>query len=602
MRTFLGISFSVFLGACATQLPEPRPVLVDSVAESGETHISVLSVESWKTARSALNVKFEVDAATALQEAIPRTSTYEERLLDIFAANLKVGLPRSSVSDVTKTDAAGKITQTSSVTRSDGAVPGDDVIPAPTSPDVNSLPGLEAAERTAALSGNDPLLKYQTARTIKQYVTVLDRVIDNTPQIDGYDPYLVTLQVTSFPYSKHQPYDVYLDLSFFPKRAHQGIAAPVIYPVLITDNLEGQSVSRAAELVRQIGLAADVLSSGFAGTLGLSSFNARAGAVFGTDLTSTFTVGKSSENSMTVVLGAARNPVSDYAMIRRTHNVSVLMMLPKAISDMTGNNRAVDVLTTTELRRPDQKSAPLKLRTANDNAMKTAIDLARARGIGGGLSDDALSGLIKNAWASVTGGDYQSFNQVAKAQGYGHPQALFHTVSDVFGKSPNFKTTAIPLPAKPKTPKPAEFCIDYRTASAFDDPNAGEMRVVLTGATGVRPKDLTATLTLVKGRISYPFVATKTEMSGGKLVMVFPSAARAGLSKVSPGGGSLRLGTAANACPPIRQDRTSQVVYTVAPKIGTKAPGTAAKPAAAQISADGKGGLAINLTTASKSK
>lgn len=602
MRAIVAISLCAALGACTTNLPEPRPVLVGSVAEAGETHISVLSVESWKTAKSALNVKFDINASTALAEAIPRTSTYEERLLDIFAANLKVGLPRRSVEGSKVTDTEGIITRTRTVTESDGTVPGDDVIPAPESPDVNALPGLGDTQRTDVLGRNDPLLKYQTARTIQQYVTVLDRVIENAPQIEGYSPYLVTLQVTSLPYSKHQPYDVYVDLSFFPKQGHGGAPAPVVYPVLITDNLEGQSVSRAAELVRQIGLAADVLSSGFAGSLGLSSFNARAGAVFGTDLTSTFTVGKSSENSMTVVLGAARNPVSDYAMIRRTHNVSVLMLLPNAIERTSGSLRAVDLLSTTELRRPDQKGAPLRLRTGRDDVMKQALGLARERGLDAGLSDDVLQGNIEAAWAAVNQGDFQTFNKAMQAKRFPYPAPLYHTVSDIAGKSPNFKTTAIPLPAAPKTPKLDLFCIGRQTASAFDNPNTGEMRVVLTGASGAKPRDLTATLTLRQGRMGYPFVASKVEMSGGKLVMVFPSAARVGLSKVSAGGGSVTLSSAGKNCAGFRTNRKSSVVYTVAPKAASKPPANTAKAASAQISADGSGGLAVVLNAASKTK
>lgn len=601
MRILTAVSILGLLSACTTELPEPRPVLVDSVAEAGETHISVLSVEAWDTARSALNVRFNLDAKTALSEAIPRTSTYEERLLDIFAANLKVGLPQTSVSSSSNTDAQGVTTRTRSETGRDGTLPGDDVIPSPGDRDVNQLPGLESEQREQVLAQNDPLLKYQTARTIQQYVTVLDRVIENAPQIDDYEAFLVTMQVTSFPYSKHQPYDIYLDISFFPKEERDEknpMAAPVIYPVLITDNLEGQSVSRSAELVRQIGLAANVLSSGLAGSLGLSSFNARAGAVFGTDLTSTFTVGKSSENSMTVVLGAARNPVSDYAMIRRTHNVSVLMLLPKEILTRKGTRRAVDMLTTTELRRPDRKSVPMQLRTPHSSGFDTAMALAHERGIAGEVSDKELEALINEAWEHQVAGDYLAFKQFADGKGYANAPLLYHVVGDVYGKSPNFKTTAIPLPRKSPRPKPAPFCVDPGSAGAFDDPKNGEMRVVLTGASGRKPGDLTATLHLKVGQITYPFVASQIAMSDGKLVMVFPSAARAGLDNVSADGGSLSLGTSAKTCEQVKQSSASQIVYTVAPKAQANTDQASAKPASATISASGSGGLDIALNAA----
>jgi len=610
MRAIIVLSVCAILGGCAKQLPAPKPVLVDSVAEAGETHISVLSVEAWDTAKAALNVKFDLKAADALKEAIPRTSSFEERLLDIFAANLKVGLPRTSLDKTQETNAGGIMTSTRETSRGDGELPGDDVIPAPTNPNVRDLPGLGDDQRTAVLGANDPLLKYQTARTVKQYVTVLDRIIEHVPQVENYTPYLVTLQMTSFPYSKHQPYDIYLDLSFYPKGnidlpkivdTSEVFDTPIVYPVLITDNLEGQSVSRSAELVRQIGLAANVLASGFAGSLGLSSYNARAGAIFGTDLTSTFTVGKSSENAVTVVLGAARNPISDYAMIRRTHNVSVLMFIPDVILEQTGRDRAVDILSSVELRRPDKKGKPLTLRAKGDSVQELAVELMRERSIDLGLSSEQLVDLVSTAWPHVVSGKYPEFRSEIsnKRPDYPYPQVLYHTVSDILGKSPNFKTTAIPLPARPKASKPDPFCVGKQTASAFDNPNVEQMRVVLTGAQGKLPRDLTATLTLKQASTNYPFIANEIGMAGGKLVLVFPSAARSGLSVVAAGAGSVTLSTAATTCPAFSTNRRNAAVYAVAPKTEVKKPGTAAKPASAKVNADGKGGLSITLDASS---
>lgn len=605
------------LAACETQLPKPRPVEVSSVAEAGETHIAVMSVEPWASAKKALSVKFDLDAAKALEEAIPRTSSYEERLLDIFAANLKVAPAQTSIAEtlVEKTGADPVTSRTT--TRSDGVLPGEDVIPATPTRSVNDLPGLGADQRTSALSGNDPLLKYQTARTIQQYVTVLDRIVENAPSLNGYTPYLATLQVTSFPYSKHQPYDVYVDLSFFSGKPEPRAAAavkstgvdwakwrsPVVYPVLITDNLEAQSTSRAAELVRQIGLAGNVLSAGFAGSLGLNSFNARAGAVFGTDLTSTFTVGKTSENSVSVVLGAARNPISDYAMIRRTHNISMLLFVPDEIMKDTKlysaeldypTNAAIDVLLSTELRTPNKKSDPLPTRRAD-----LTFEDVRAEVLGktGPLpsSNVQVDTAIDAAFRAATSGDVSGYLNNPSIADFPYKETLYHTVVDILARSPGFRTTRISLPTPLPEKKPNQFCIQPQVVAAFDDPNTGEMRVDVPEATGDTPKDLAAVLTLRGAKVSAPFVATKVAVDKGKLTMIFPSAALRGLTKISASKGVLSLKPGSSyVCDAVRKSMTA--AYIVAPKRTEKVKAAKAAPARAEVVADAKGGLTVKTT------
>ncbi len=612
------ITMCCALAACETQLPKPRPVEVSSVAEAGETHIAVMSVEPWATAKKALSVKFDLNAAKALEEAIPRTSTYEERLLDVFAANLKVAPAQTSIAEtlVEKTDADPVSSRTT--TRSDGVLPGEDVIPAAPTRSVNDLPGLGEKQRTGALSGNDPLLKYQTARTIQQYVTVLDRIVENAPNLNGYTPYLVTLQVTSFPYSKHQPYDVYVDLSFFSGKPEPRTAAavesarvdwakwrsPVVYPVLITDNLEAQSTSRAAELVRQIGLAANVLSAGFAGSLGLNSFNARAGAVFGTDLTSTFTVGKTSENSVSVVLGAARNPISDYAMIRRTHNISMLLFAPDEIMKDTTlysakldypTNAAIDVLLSTELRTPNKKSDPLPTRRADLTFEDVRAEVLEKIGLLA-FSNEKLDAAIDAAFKAVTSGDVRGYLNNPSLKNFPYPETLYHTVVDIVARSPGFRTTRISLPTPLPKKKREQFCIQPQVVAAFDDPNTGEMRVDIPEATGNTPKDLAAVLTLRNAKVSAPFVATKVVVDKGKITMIFPSAALRGLTKIAAARGTLSLKPgSSDVCATVR--RSMKAAYIVAPKKVVKVKGDKTSPARAEVVADAKGGLTVKTTT-----
>ncbi|MGG7566581.1 hypothetical protein ACQ5SO_10525 [Rhodovulum sp. DZ06] len=641
-RVLLGLWGLALLAGC-TGLPDLRQNDVRSVIEAGETQVALLAVQPWKKASEQLAPKFELDGAGALAAAIPRTGALEEKLLRAFTGELQVAPPTTSVTSTrTVTNDSTAETPTTDIgsrtlARGDGQLPGTPAAAGATRT-ASSQPGLPQDAAKTALAGDDPLLRYQTAAAIKQYVEILNSLLANTPKIDDYEPFLVTLQVSSFPYARHQPYDVYVDMSFF-SRFEDGRAAPeipaeasgafsaaaaqpVIYPVLVTDNLEGRSASRSAELVRQLGFAAKILQGGFAAGLGLSSLNERATAVFGTDLTSTFTIGKTAENALTAVLGAPRNPISDYAMVRRTHNVSLLVLVPKgnasAKTVMQGAAgaggdlrplRALDLYSTTELRRPDQVGEPLPL--VHDQAAYNAqvLETLRARGVLGqcpAWSDAQTLKFAGTLFGHVSQADFGRFMIAVDREcpGMTMHQALYHVITDLYGKSSGFRTTVIPLPAPPEPPKkaapkkpPTAFLPDAgQSVAVYDDPAAGTMALVLTGAPGALPSDFAATLELRStGGLTIPLVNDGAMASGRKLSLTFPSAAALGIEVA----GLTELRLAWGALKPAPGAPLRRLVYVEAPKPADQAKTMKAEPPArAVVTAGPDGSMSVQVDAA----
>lgn len=668
-RLSLVAASALLVAACGKQLPEPRQNTVETVFQAGKTNVAVLGVQRWDEAKKKLSANFQLDGAGALQLALPRTSAMEERLLDALGVELGLGLPTIGTTRTRTTDLADdQTTGTREETREPGEAPDvDDPAAVAGGRTLDDQPRLTDEQRNAVLAANDPILHYQAANAIYQFVQMINGLVESTPQVDLYEPYLVTLQISSVPYARHQPYDVHLDVSFYPKVDRPAVSdypcgfealpphspppnkqpwskypfeslsfekvddfykTPIVVPVLVTDNLEGQVASRSAELIRQIGLAATAVQSGIAANFGLSSFNARAGAVFGTDLTSTFTVGKTAENSLTAVLGAPRNPVSDYAMTRRTHNVSVLLLVPKdtweaddqwlkryaTIEGLTGKDkdpnpeqlrvlRRIQVIFSAALRRPDKVGPPLPL--GRELALKELKKSVADRGL-----LDAFRGRARHPYTStklsnaqileslskyLSTGDYPGFLHcvIAICPDYPAPSALFHTMSSVYGANPLFRSTAIPLPPRKR---PAPFVVEPLKdgATALDDPNRGLMTVTIASVSGTTPPDLTATLILERndgGMV--PFVANGVQREKSRLTFTFPSAAAFGLTDIKPSGGRFLLYFAKTPGEPV------VVAYQAAPKTKEgKDKDKDGKQARAVVTATPGGGLEVELTEA----
>lgn len=612
-RKLAALTVSSLLAGCSDVALTFRQNEVDSVQQSGETHIALLAVEPWSDVVKDISPDFALTPGAALEAALPRVSAFEEKLLDVFAAKIGLGLPTSTETSTltssfssqrTRSDDAPPTSSSENsrsgertINEAPGELPGADVIPSIGDRSAAALPGLSETTRNAVLERSDPMLRYQAANAIYQYVQVLQRLVRTTPEYDGFTPYLATFQITSVPYARHQPYDLYLNFSFFPKvkdfpaigdapapRLHFD-KLPIVIPVLITDNVEGQSVSRAAELIRQFSLAAQGITGGVAAALGINTLSDRSAAVFGTDLTSTFTVGRTAQNGMTAILGAPRNPVSDYAMVRRTHNVSLLIMVPDEIAkakknflspdgsvtvqfddqpkseELTHNfcsksqnfvahciERRLQVFFNTELRRPDKPGTVLPLQSPSDpNSLKRAQKFIDENRLDIRLNSNCeAESFYRELILTVPQADYgrfiAEFSKCATDTRYA--EFLYHGLIDVAANSPGARTTTIVLPEiKRPTTDDRLFTIADSTApiAAFDN-GVNEMVVEAAGVVGTLEKGTVAVLNLkTASGARIPMVAEEVGVKNGKLVAKFLSPKALGVDSAAVKGGELIL-------------------------------------------------------------
>lgn len=279
----------------------------------------------------------------------------------------------------------------------------------------------------------DPILRHQVATALFQEVQILSRYVDQAARRAGYNAYLVRLQLTLMPRSHRLPFDAYVNVSFFSNKldetltsqyatgldeatrssayaalASSGIAsldrAPVVVPLLVTDNLESTIESRKLEKLRQFALGLSGMVSGIGLQAQVGSLQERFQALQGQQMNSLLTIGRLTDNTIRVRLGAINQGTAGTRMVARTHNVSLLVLTP------AGTDR-VAIVSKSQFVNPDTAE---ELRSRSSTG---GDDIALARvaakypeycfADASGRASDGLKELFQIAFL----GDQKAFNE-----------------------------------------------------------------------------------------------------------------------------------------------------------------------------------------------
>ncbi|MFH1843649.1 MAG: hypothetical protein ABIF77_10640 [bacterium] len=345
---------------------------VDQQHLAASVHFAVVSVAPWDEYIEALQPKFELTEADALQAVIPDTRGLEESVLNAFQVGATVASPATQTASTTE-----QTTSTSSLSEDPDS---GDVTESRTdtySSEQTSTPPAAYAEGGSELEihqteepgrlsvldqkpGMDPMMLYWAATALYQEVQLLNRYIKDAALRDGYKPYVVRLQISLMPKARNEPYDAYCTLGFFSSLVDKSPVAtamnkgtartpleqsgvdaadlhkstrinrsPQIIPLMVTDNMEATLHSRMVQNIRQLAGASYFLGGGLGASTDIHKFVQDIETVLGRDLNSLLTVARVSDNTMLVRLGALQQATSNYAMAPRNHNVTLLLMVPE---------------------------------------------------------------------------------------------------------------------------------------------------------------------------------------------------------------------------------------------------------------------------------
>lgn len=613
-------------GCNGTDVAKPGKTL-KSREEAGTVLVSVNSIAPWDQVSAALQPTFTMASGDdALDKVAPRTQRLVEQTLQAFGFSLGLGLPQTSTNatqttglqqsstvaragdETTRNSESNRTLDNSSTTT---LQPGQ----APEVPE-----GLPAgAGRLTAKSadgdiGLDPFLQYQAAAALYQEVQLLNREVNIAASRRCYAPYLVRLQLAAIPYRQNVAYDIHTKIGFFHGagdtppvleigeledltdqqkkqmtkqeqamwenerkqekfKRQQGClnaTTPYVVPILATDNLERAVHSRASELARQIGLGVNFMVQGIGGNVGLNAANQQLRAVLADDVNSLFTVSRLTDNSLYVRIGASQQAAVRAALVGRTYDVSLLLLVPlgffeepqplitafdgsssKTKTPMAQGSNPEDqatrrfprisMITRNDYRKAD-KGQPLADPTMRQTVARYETALAawlRSPGMQDAWDNaDDLGKLchIQELRRSVYPNNYRAFqsalektscvvNFTTVAAEEGQAKALWLAIAQADADSPH-KTASFELPVSP------DLTIKKQTV-LLREQNGKQVNAVLREASGITAGDLAAWLAPSANELDKGFVAEKVTVNpdANTVSLTFPSLSALGLKK-----------------------------------------------------------------------
>ncbi len=362
------VALTVVIGltACQHNLKLHNPVTVDHRGEAGAILLSVNSTIPWSDAAADLEPKFDLkDGNAALEKVVRATAVLRQQVLDSFGVGLGVGLPQTSTtaSQLVSTDQQSvnsladgvqskTQTTTDQLTTSDQTEkkPGEIPITPSTTPPSTAFPQLINQQ---AVVGVDPFLEYKAAQSLYQMVKLLNAEVRNAAVREGYVPHVVMLKLTPMLYRRDLPYDIHAKVSFFNGSNITMTAStklPYVVPILATDSLERAIKSNAVEISRQVGLSLNAMIQGIGIKAGLDKLNRDLDAIEANDFNSLLTVGRLTDNSLYIRLGAANQATARYAAIGKTYDIAALVLVPTEYYSKKGKGTQLSVISHTELR------------------------------------------------------------------------------------------------------------------------------------------------------------------------------------------------------------------------------------------------------------
>jgi hypothetical protein len=476
-RRFPWALLSLLFTACAAPPAEPRALPAQE--EAGSVHVAVLSVARWYDYVDALQPYFDLTADGALGQVLRIGQISSSDELSRSRVELALGVN-------------GPTPATSAPSGAQRAEPGAAI-------------GVSPPQRDAHTA-------YSNAAALYQEVQLLNRYVRDAAIPKGYAPYVLRLQVTLLPRRRDAPYDAYSTLSFFSvgqgeipmpvslrtDTPPQSAAGPRVLPLLVTDNLEVSAASRGREQIQQVALALSGGSGGAGGALGFDSTEAKLDRLAGLDLNSLLTVARVSENTLMVRLGAMQQGSTRFAMVPRTHNVTVVVMIPQ------GSKSGLQVLARTVFKDA-ATGEPLPQRSGA-RIDELLIDAGKPHG----LTDVALLGKLADL---AQRNSYQEF-EVAAA-GVSHPLELW---VDLVGLLAGGQYSSVTVGLEERD-EPSPEIPDLTQAVDIQD-DGQTCWMVLRGGQNLRPEYLDASLFISglgdEGRIE----ARRVVVVGGVGVLV----------------------------------------------------------------------------------
>lgn len=420
-RRFVRTAMAGSVGAAVCTLAGCNGLQSESSPRVVTTNLAVLSVTDFETVRHRMQPKFQMDAATALSRSLPTTGASAASELDLARTALKLSLNLAPSADEETSDPEAAPDPS-------GKAGADNLTGLALPPDLVSL---LAAKKDLEFN---PALQHQLAQSLVQQVELLNVVVADAAIPAGHVAYVVQLQITALPRKANLDLDLYADIGFFwqgmPSTVEESTKPPPpsegtyeqrinqlqanlqrsltdyrkesqpqsqqaakrdpgndrrivkVLPLVGTDLIEtfvqGARDQRIRELAAELRVSALQIGAGADVVRRIDELQASIGRRF----FSTFSIGRLSENSIRVRLGAQPSGDGKGALVARTHRIPVLLVIPEEFSKQDG----AEVLATSSTSLIESASGR-KVREIDERALARVAAKSLRPYFGGQIPD-----------------------------------------------------------------------------------------------------------------------------------------------------------------------------------------------------------------------
>jgi hypothetical protein len=339
LTCLFAVTTVVLLGCGVPKRQEPEGnKKVERLSEAASLHTSVTSITPWDDIKEALKPNFKLEANDALARSIPTTLVRLDRVMDIMRSQL--GISPAIVKETSTTTTTTAVSGQPASSATQGKV--ERLAPEiPSSSSSAPLAATAATLLTAPDSSVDAMLQYQTAANLLRDIAVLNTEIENVARRTGTEPYLVRIRVGIMGLRPKLGYTTFANVSMFGttdtydegtgqlRLSGDRPRAPLVIPILSTDAVQATRRVNSAVARREVALALNLLKGFGAIGAGTSRAGEREEEAAGAELESVVTVGRLTDNTLRIRMGADPVPGGGYEMVTRTFSVSAVVFLPK---------------------------------------------------------------------------------------------------------------------------------------------------------------------------------------------------------------------------------------------------------------------------------
>jgi len=398
--TFLSIAFLTNGCSSFSSIFEKSPRAVADSADIANVFVTALPPMLFSDLQESLAVQHGLSAADCRTLASQTTRSDIYQLLSQVSLGIGLSLPTLTASNTTSTE-NGVTSLTNTRTTGSATVPSSSGVASNAMAESSLSPDIAKAAQSFGMDGEAAILG---GTALCQAAAIAQQQITSVKLPSGYDAHVITFQVNVQPKARDLSYDTYINLELWSGesskitvggRSEWELPPVMVYPLIINDVLESTSTARTAEVVRQFSAAlSGVMGNLGAINTGYNNSQSQMNAVLGADRNSILTMGRITDNTIKIRLGAPNAGSNQYAMVARTFNVSTLVLTKKPSEGETGNLVAYSSSTfkSTDPKADDPQNTQGRLDTAKKIAEildgYPEFKLSEADVCGGYLSKD----------------------------------------------------------------------------------------------------------------------------------------------------------------------------------------------------------------------